>query len=296
MAHIEIMTLLQKNIGIFAPSSSIIPQKFEAGLKILHDHGYKTLVHPQTYLGAGDETQLAGTTADKLKAYIDLCNDPSIDFLMAAAGGNRTCFLLEEIAKLKKHKPIMGYSDITALLGLHHKLGIPSLFGPTVQTFARMDTHYIEQTFDMLNATAGKQTKINLSGAETLSEDTISAPIFAATLSVLNCLIGTPYMPDLSGYILVIEDIGEEASSIDRMLWQLLSVTKPAALIFGQFVDGEETGRPYGQTLKEILSMHAERTKIPTLYNTPIDHYGRIFPIQCGKTATLDATNRILIL
>ncbi|MDY0028538.1 MAG: LD-carboxypeptidase [Pseudobdellovibrionaceae bacterium] len=287
---------LGSTIGIFAPSSSIIPEKFEVGLQILKGHGYNTIVHPQTYIGAGEQTQIAGTTEQKVQAYKELVADQSVGLIIAATGGNRACFLLDELAPLKSHKPIMGFSDVTALLSLHYKLGTPSIFGPTIQTLARMDENHIHLTFEKLNSLTQTATEIEMVDSITLNKGEVTAPIFAATLSVLNTLIGTKHMPDLNGHILVIEDIGEELNSIDRMLWHLFSVVNPSAIIFGQFVDLKDTGRPYGQNIKHVLAAYTQKLGIPVIMNAPIDHYGRIFPITCGQTAKLDATNRILIL
>jgi len=281
-------------IGIFAPSSSIIPEKFEAGLQILKDHGYNTIIHPQTYTGAGEQTQIAGTTEQKITAYKELVADTSVDFIMAATGGNRACFLLDEISKLKTHKPIMGFSDVTAILGLHYKLGIPSLFGPTVQTLARMDSPHINLTFEKLKSST--QSEIEMVGGVTLYEGKVTAPIFAATMSNLASLCGTSFMPELNQHILLLEDIGDETNRLDRMLWQILSQTNPAGLLFGQFLSPEETGRPYGEKIEEIIKKHASMKNIPCLMNVPIAHDGRIFPIINGQTAILDATKRVLIL
>lgn len=281
-------------IGIFAPSSSIIPEKFEAGLQILKDQGYKTVIHPQTYIGAGEQTQIAGTPEQKIAAYKELVSEKSVDFIMTATGGNRSCFLLDGLATLETHKPIMGFSDITALLGLHYKLGIPSIFGPTVQTLGRMEEHHIDLTFKKLNSQA--PMNISLAGSISISKGEVTAPIFAATMSNLASLCGTKFLPDLNNHILVLEDIGDETNRLDRMIWQILNQINPAGVIFGQFLAPEETGRPYGEAITEILQKHGSLLAAPCIMNAPIAHDGRIFPITCGQSATLDATNRVLIL
>ncbi len=281
-----------KTIGVFSPSSAILRDRFDIGANILEQHGYKLVIHPQTYSGADTGTQLAGTTEDKIKAYADLASDQSIDFIMAATGGNRACFLLPELEKLPSHKPIMGFSDITALLAAHYKMGIKGWFGPTVQTFARMDQHHIDLTFNLLS---GDHPSISFKNAETIKNGTVTAPIFAATLSNLCALIGTPHFPDLSGHILILEDIGDELNRYDRMLWQIFATIKPAGLVFGQFIDNKDTGRPYGEFLNQIIKKHSQHIDTPIISNADIGHDGRIFPIPVGQNVTLNATNRALI-
>ncbi len=290
------MTLapIGKTIGVFAPSSSIIRDRFDIGVGILEKQGYKLVIHPQTYLGAETGDQLSGSTQDKIDAYSDLVNNPTVDFIMAATGGNRACFLLPELAKQKKHKAIMGFSDITALLAAHYKLGVKGWFGPTVQTFARMDQEHLNLAFNSLSGT--HESQINLSDAEIIKDGTVTAPVFAATASVLCSLIGTGHLPDLNNHILILEDIGEEINHYDRMFWQIFSSIKPAGLVFGQFLDSKDTGRPYGESLIQIIKKHAQLFDIPSLFNAQIAHDGRIFPIPVGQNATLNATNRTLIL
>lgn len=289
------MTTPIHTIGIFAPSSAIAPDRFEAGLKILHDRGYQTLVHPQTYEGVGAATQYNSSDAGKITAYKDLSGDSSVDLIMAATGGNRACFLLPEWNSLGHGKPLMGFSDTTALLAALYKDGLDGYFGPTVQTLAHMDQAHLDLTFDLFD---GMSRTIPLPDSFAFRNGQATAPVFAATLSVLCALTGTPYFPDLTGHILILEDIGEELSRIDRMIWQLSQIIpfeRLAGLVFGQFADCQDTGTPYGESLNGILQKHAAPLSIPILGNAPIDHKGRIFPILTGRTITLDATNRCLI-
>lgn len=287
------MNLPHNTIGIFSPSSSIIPDRFERGCEILREHGFKLVIHPQTFLGSENEAQPAGTPEEKVTAYRDLASIPEVDLIVASTGGNRSCFMLPDFLNTPKHKPLMGFSDVTALLAAHHTQGIHGYFGPTVQTLARMDNAHIGLTFDIL----GNRLKgaISLEGTKVINPHHVTAPVFAATLSNLCSLTGTPYMPDLNNHILILEDIGDETSRFDRMLWQILSQIKPAGLILGEFLNPTDTGRPYGETTSQILEKHANSLSCPAITNAPIGHNGKIFPLLQGKTITFDATNRTLI-
>ncbi|HPQ51065.1 MAG: LD-carboxypeptidase [Alphaproteobacteria bacterium] len=286
-----------KTIGILSPSSSIIRPAFEAGVKILQDRGYHVVIHPQTYSGTNSDNQMAGTPQDKLAAYRDLINHPDVDIIMAAAGGNRSCFILSDLEQLTNRKPIMGFSDTTAILCLDKKQGLGSYFGPTVQTLGRMDSRHLNLTFSILENKPVEPIQWNT--AQTIHSGTVTAPVFAATLSVLCALAGTKFFPDLNSHILLLEDIGEEFSHLDRMLWQLSQVinfTNLSGLIFGQFTDSKDTGRPYGENLDQMIKNYAKTLICPILTNAPFGHDNQIFPILSGKTVTLNATNRTLIL
>lgn len=283
------------NIGILSPSSSINRERFSKGLSLLEQRGFQTTIHPQTYIGADTGNQYAGSPEEKAAAFMDLWNDDSVTTIMAACGGNFSSQFLhlldyEELSRTPK--AVIGFSDTTALLSaLYSEAGIGGIFGPTVQTLGRIEN--LDKTFDVLFGTP--YTKIDLLDSQLLLSSinhSAKAPLYAATLSVLLSLAGTPYFPDLSGHILIIEDVGEELSHLDRMLWQLNQLcpfTYLEGLIFGDFVDMRDTGRPLGIDFEGIIKKHTEGLLIPIVINAPIGHGTRFMPIHLGRTATLIA-------
>lgn len=289
-----------KTIGICSPSSAIARDRFDAGVKILEEHGFDLVIHPQTYAGADTGNQIAGSIEDKLKAFKELQSNSNIDLIMASTGGNRACLMLDHLsAKALGPKPLMGFSDTTALLGAAYTVGVSGIFGPTVQTLGRMPAPNLETTLtrlknpDYLICAEWPDAELIATG-----QGPVEAPIFASTLAVLLALAPTRYMPDLCGHILILEDIGEELNNIDRMIWSLaqkIDFSKLAGLVFGQFMDLKDTGRPYGEALIDILAKHTRTLGIPVLANVPIGHDGRIYPFRLGQKATLDVPKRVLI-
>lgn len=289
-----------KTIGVMAPSSTITPQKFEAGIDILKKFGFHVIVHPQTFDSTNPGEQDTGDVSNKIKALSDLATDPSIDLIISACGGNRACFLLDSIENtntppLFLSKPIMGYSDNGMLHAAQYKWGIKSIFGPTIQTFPQMSNELITLTVDILRGKEflpphGMAFKTTPSNVVTQGE--VSGPVFISTFSILCDLIGTQFMPNLQDHILILEDIGEETSRLDRRLWQLLKAIPPgtlAGLVFAKFLNMGDSGRPYGASLDDILRKHAKNAGCPTIINYPLGHDGTIFPICQGNYGTLRA-------
>lgn len=287
-----------RTIGVMSPSSTIVRERFEDGINILRGMGFKVIVHPQSYEGADSDHQNTGNTAHKVAALRDLTANPEIDLIMASCGGNRACFILDllDIAQ-DLRKPMMGFSDTCMLLAAQYRAGVVGIFGPTVQTLTRMDAQHLNLTHQILKGTKQGLTESDFPTAiplHTQPFDPITAPVFATTLSILCSLFGTKYMPNLEGHILIVEDIGEEISHLDRSLWHLRQIFPRGflkGLVFGEFLNMIDTGRPYGEGLENILKNHARAFGCPVLMHYPIGHSGAIFPIFQGEPVTLDVIN-----
>lgn len=276
--------------------------RLNKGISILVERGFMTFVHPQTYNGSETNNQYVGSPEEKASVFMDLWTNPEIHMIMASCGGNfssQFLHLLDYKTIAETPKPFIGFSDTTALLSaIYAKTGIGGIFGPTVQTLGRIDN--LDKVFEILD---GKPNiSIDLSSCTSLSliETSNESPLFAATLSVLMSLAGTPYFPNLTGHILILEDIGEELSNLDRMLWQLNEVCplkNLSGLIFGEFVDMQDTGRPLGLDFEGIIKKHTNGLSIPVLINAPIGHGTNFFPVPLGKLAklTLSSTCKSLI-
>lgn len=287
-------------IGVFSPSSSIVTERFQAGVKILEERGYNVLIHPQTYSGSDTGDQQAGTPENKAAALMDLWLDKNVRAIFASCGGNGAVHMLPLIdwpALTGSPKILMGFSDITALLsGLYTQTHIAGYFGPTVQTLSRLEN--INLVFDLLGGTTSGYI-ISMPDVGIVQHGMAEAPVFAATLSVLLSLAGTQYFPSLEGHILVLEDIGEELSRLDRLFWQLRQVvdfSKLAGLICGDFIDLQDTGRPFGQNFDDIIRLHSTDINGPVVTGAPLGHGKRLFPLAQGQPALIDTRNTHLLL
>lgn len=289
-----------QTIGVMSPSSSIVRERFDAGCAVLQSRGFHLSIHPQTYVGENSGGQFAGTAEQKSVAFMDLWADPKVDAIMASCGGNFSAqflYLLDFRKLSSSPKPVIGFSDTTALLSALYGHGCGGgIFGPTVQTLGRVA--HIDRVFQILSGQP--DLTFELGDAVTVKDGvTESSPVFAATLSVLLSLAGTPYFPNLAGHILVIEDIGEELSHLDRALWQLYQIIPfplLSGLVFGEFTDMRDTGRPLGFDLNGVIDKYTRHLDIPVVKNAPVGHGVNFLPIPLGRNAILDATKRCLIL
>jgi muramoyltetrapeptide carboxypeptidase len=119
-------------------------------------------------------------------------------------------------------------------------------------------------------------------------------------LSLVAHLTGTPYVPDLSGAILFLEDVGEAVYSIDRMLTQLWlsgSLEKVAGIVFGKFTDPRPSEWEQNRGLEEVLAERVTALHIPALMGLMIGHVEDQATIPLGCLAELDAgAGKLLLL
>jgi len=112
-----------------------------------------------------------------------------------------------------------------------------SFAGPMVYSeFGKADP----SVFTMDSFIRGTTNNVNIVDVPTIqrADVNIEGTLWGGNLSVLASLAGTPYMPDIQGGILFIEDVSEQPYRIERMLNTLyLSgvLQKQRAIIFGDF-------------------------------------------------------------
>lgn len=100
-------------------------------------------------------------------------------------------------------------------------------------------------------------------------------PAVAFNLTVLCNLLGTPLEPDLSGHVLMLEDVSEAAYRIDRMMFHLTSqpsIRRVAGIRAGRFSDVTVNEPDFGMTGEEIVRFWCERSGIPYLGEADIGH------------------------
>ena len=276
------MKTLQK-IGIFAPSSFVERDDVEAAKTLMEDRGYEVLIHPQTFERHG---QMAGTPAQKLEALHALYTDTSIDAIWAAGGGNRSLQLIDQLDcdLIKANpKPMIGFSDVTALLNaITVKTGVINIHGPVFKNLPK---------YQELETLLSGGFSMPLSDANIIQGGNAEGPLFGGNLSVFQYLSETLGKNFLKGALLFLEDCNEEISRIDRMLLHLKRLgvfDEIDGLILGEFTDLQDTSRPFELSLEEIIHEHVGHRDIPIVMDAPFGHGANLHPLPIGSTCTLN--------
>jgi muramoyltetrapeptide carboxypeptidase len=243
----------------------------------------------------------AATDADRISDFNVALNDDSIDAIWCLRGGYGVMRILEQLDydAMRRHpKPVMGYSDISAL---HAAVGraceIVSYHSPNARTplspFAR-------ESFERA-LLRGEDPCGIAAGARTIRGGRARGRLAGGNLSLISSLVGTPYLPDMDGAILVIEDTNEGLYRIDRMLTQLSLAGELSGLTgiaFGYCTQCDADESPgdtrLSRTLDDLLSEFAEALNIPCIAGIPMGHVDDQWTIPLGAIATLDADSSTL--
>jgi muramoyltetrapeptide carboxypeptidase len=108
-------------------------------------------------------------------------------------------------------------------------------------------------------------------------EPTVSAGSLTAAFNItmLSHLIGTPWQPDLSGHVLMLEDVSEHMYRIDRALWHITAnpaIRRVAGIRLGRCSAIPPNEPDFGQTADEVVRHWCEASGIPYLGSADIGH------------------------
>ena len=180
---------------------------------------------------------LAGDDRTRLKDINNAFRDPAIDAVWCLRGGYGLIRILEGIdydAVSRAPKAVIGYSDVTALhAAIQKNCGLITYHGPTAREVL---TEFSRDSFE--RAVVEQTDSCGVAhNAREIREGAAEGRLVGGNLAVLTALCGTPYMPDLSDGILILEDINEPVYRVDRLFQQLrLSGVLDAcrAIVFGE--------------------------------------------------------------
>lgn len=260
-------------IGVVAPASRLEPAIAEAVLHLAETlypaRPPELYFSPQCFLSSG---HFAGDDETRAHAFLEIANDERFDALWFARGGYGSSRLAEDLlpqlTEPARRKTYLGYSDAGFLLAGMYKTGFTRLaHGPMPADIKRPGGE----------AAIKRALSFMVDGAADTLEATVSPkkPTAAFNITVLSHLIGTPLEPDLTGHIVMLEEVAEAMYRIDRALFQITSnaaMRGIAGIMLGR-CSAIPTNQPdFQQTEEEVARYWCRRSRIPYLGRADIGH------------------------
>jgi muramoyltetrapeptide carboxypeptidase len=247
----------------------------------------------------------AGTDEERLADLNAAFRDPAIDAVWCIRGGYGVTRILDGVdfdALARRPRPVIGYSDITALLaGVVRRAGLVAFHAPTAR--AEM-APFTRRHFARVLAEptpAGALDPLPLADGVLVPQENrvvtirggvAEGPLAGGNLTLLQCLIGTPYFPDLDGVLLFLEDVNEDLYRIDRMFAHLRMIgalSGLAGVMVGRFTGLRREMSDGALGVDDVLDHYLGPLGVPVASGLPIGHIDDQWTMPLGVRARFDA-------
>jgi muramoyltetrapeptide carboxypeptidase len=273
-------------LGIAAPAGPVDPDRLEAGCALWRDAGFEVIHRDDVVSRDG---YLAGNDDRRSAELAWLVEDPRIDAIVCARGGYGSPRILDRLdatAFRSARKPLVGYSDITALLLWQRRCaGLVGFHGPMLERGAHADRDAFAALVELLCGATPAPLRGRARGG-----GRAEGRLVGGNLVLVAASLGTPWEIDTRGAILLFEEVQERPYRIDRLLHQLASAGKLAALRgigVGDVSTCRDERAPEPRVLDVILEIAAP-LGVPVVSELPFGHVAQNRPWPLGARATID--------
>jgi muramoyltetrapeptide carboxypeptidase len=272
-------------IGITCPSSAVAIEKINSAAEIFKEKGFKVKLGKTC---GAEFNYFSGTDDERLNDLQAMLDDPEIDAIMMGRGGygmSRIIDGLDFTTFKQSPKWICGFSDIVVLQShLQANFEIPTLHSPMCRAF-RLETEKADHIQTFFKTITGAPVTYSIPPSTYNRKGKAEAILTGGNLAILAHLTGSVSEVNMDGKILFIEDIGEHKYHIDRMMLNLKragKLNKLKGLIVGYFTDVEDTDRPFGQTVEQIILDKVKEFDFPVCFNFPAGHEDINYTLTLG--------------
>ncbi|WP_346539059.1 LD-carboxypeptidase [Micromonospora sp. DPT] len=280
-------------VMLVSPSGPTRPERVARGVELLTGWGLRPVLAPNAYARRG---YLAGDDALRAADLNTAFADPEVRGVICTRGGygaQRVVDLIDMAAVRRDPKVVAGFSDITALqFALWRGARLAGVHGPGA---AWLDERLPLRSAESLHAALMTTEPVTV--AATPDEETFAVrvpgravgPLLGGNLCLITASIGTPDMPDLTGAVLLIEEVQEPPYKVDRMLTHLRRagvLDGVAGVAVGQFT---ECADGWDTTVTDVLTECLGDLGVPVLGGLPVGHGVGQLTVPVGTRATLDA-------
>ena len=276
---------MRRVLRLIAPSGPFPEDDFRSGVAFLREHfevRYREDI--QTRMGF-----LAGSDARRLDEVHEALADDEADAIIAIRGGHGASRIVDGLDSeliRRASKPIVGFSDVTALHLAWARAGVASLHASMVGALGR-DVSIRHEWLGALDRFLKQEPPTPIRGLDVWRPGEATGRLLGGNLRVLGSLIGTPYVPRFDKALLLLEDVGEHAYRVDRLLTTLRLhgvFERVAAVVLGDF---HRCAPSEGQSCDDVLRAFFADAPFPVVAGLPIGHGKRNIAIPLNTCVTL---------
>lgn len=276
-------------VAIVSPAGLVDQERIDAMTDMLITWGYEPYVAEHA-LGCFET--YSGTAEERLQDLHRALDDPETKAIFCSRGGFGSMDLLKDLQP--RDKWLVGFSDVTYLLGAFVQAGICCIHGPMGKHMMEGDELPTESQVSLHELLGGHDVTTFFPTSQLNVPGKVTAPLYGGNLSILQALIATSEDLLARGGILFIEDINEPVYKVQRVLTQMIRAgvfEKCQGLVVGNFLTTTPKGRvvfkeEIPKVVHELFEIYD--IKIPIAFEAPIGHGDANVALAEGATYTLE--------
>ena len=280
-------------LAVVAPASPFRRDEFDQGIDEIRSLGFIPVYDDSVF---ARDRYVAGSRDVRAAALRAAWRDASVAAIIGVRGGYGSAQLLplldhDEIRRTPK--PLIGYSDLTALLTfLTIGCGVVAFHGPMLAgRLGRGAAGYDVQSFTKALCRPEPVGELTGSAVESLRAGEAAGPLFGGTLTQLLASLATPFAFDPpQGYVLFLDEVRERPYRLDRMVTQLCQaglLARASAVVVGELPECDE---PSGDVkARDVMATLFRDFPGPVLLGFPSGH-----TITPAKTLPLGVSCRVI--
>ncbi|MEO7393245.1 MAG: LD-carboxypeptidase [Ramlibacter sp.] len=294
---------MKKHIYIYSPSSAVrdraVIRRAVARLQVV---GYEVELDQAAF---AKSMRFAGDDETRLAA-IHRAAASGADLALITRGGYGLTRLLpgiryKAVAKaIDKGLRFVGVSDFTAFQSaMLAKTGAVTWAGPALGEDFGVEgepDEVMQACFEDLIQGQGEGAGWQLPKAEAQAKPLeLQGQLWGGNLAIVASLAGTPWLPQVKGGILFLEDVHEHPYRVERMLAQLLYtgvLARQKAILLGHFTNYKPVSHDKGYKLQTVVDWLRRQVKAPVFSNLPYGHVPTKVCLPVGATVHLAVEGR----
>ena len=280
-------------VGIVSPAGKL-PQKIDTAKIRARFESWG--LHPKfgQFWDCRKEPYFAATDRQRAEDLQRMIDDPSVKAILAGRGGYGSVRLLPlvDFSSLRKNpKWIIGFSDITTLHLVMRRLGIESIHGPMLTGFHFDQQQESSSVESLRKALFGEMSRIHTKPHPLNRHGVARGRLAGGNLTMICAANGTPEaLKTDTPTVLLIEEVGEAAYRIDRMMQSLERcgvLRNVRAVLVGHFTRTSDCNGFGVPNAEAIIARYLRDLEIPVVFGFPAGHEEPNFALYMGREVTV---------
>jgi muramoyltetrapeptide carboxypeptidase len=281
-------------VALVAPAGPLPDGAVDRAAERVRGWGFEPVVGEHArkrhgYLAAPDPERTADFNA--------ALRDDSVDAVWCLRGGYGVMRIVDGIdwpALARRPRPVIGFSDNTALHLAIRRHGVVSFHGPhpATEELTRFSADGLLRALTVAEPAGLLPFPEDEDAPETIAGGVAEGPLAGGNLSLIASTLGTPYAVQAEGALLFLEEVGEAPYRVDRLLSQLRLagvLGAAAGIVIGGITDVPDTGSEHVTLIEDVLQDLLGDLGVPVAYGFPFGHVEDNWTLPVGVRARLDA-------